>query len=476
MKSFHLLVVLLWLASNALAQPLFNTQISYENNEFLSANPGLIKTQDGGYLVLYWRLDDSPINFNKWNHGLVKFNKQGEILWEKQYDHFEEIFTIGGLDGLLPSGVKEMPDGRIVVAGTIKPDNGGYLYVTNSEGDSLLYRSYESSYGGMGFVTTHGEETISVVTADSLDNRKMVFIDINTGDVTEIAPFQSMNSKMVFPDNLEHYYNYSLMSDTIIRIEKRAYSGSLLLSTQLPTPEGFDLGPGPDSWREHFNNLYNGDGMVMYDNALLAIDEDLNPILSIPFNENSLYVSPMLNGHESNYVLPTQDGGYLLSGNFKPQTSPVTSQQVFFIKLDAQGNEEWFRIYANWELPSNYVPYMVEEQDGYVFIRHDYGIGKIFLTKINREGELITNTEHPEHTTLKVWPNPAQEELHLDIPEAYANSPLSIVNAQGQIISINSTLSGTRTILPLVHLVSGIYFLVLTPLDLPPLRVSFIKL
>ena len=468
MKTLKLFFLLLFIISSLHAQT-WNTKIDYENTEYLGAKPGLLKLIDGNYLFLYWRLDEPPLNFNQWNHTLAKYDTEGELVWEKYYDHSESTFPFFG--GLHPTGVIQVPDEKIVVVGKVRPDFEAYLYVTDKQGDSLLYRTYPEYYG-FGNITWHDNNEIAVGALDTSNTSHILKIDIPSGDIVDEYQYVTGGGETFFPNNADHYFRYTPFSDSI-RLEKYTYSGNLLMTNEIKAPEGFGIGQGLG---DPVNQTLNEEGIIIYKNALLEIDNNLNPTLSIPFNENSLNITLSLDKHEAYYVLPTSDGGYLLSGSFNTLGGNFDEAQVFFIKVNEQGEEEWSKGFSNWDLPANYVPYILEEPDGYVFIRHAYFDGEIYLTKMTKSGDLVSTTDPIINNSLNIFPNPCSDYVKISISQKYRKGQLKIINAQGSLVDQQENISAGEHELRAGYLNPGVYFFQLTKKNLPILASKLVKM
>ena len=190
MKWYFTFLFSIFFLVNGYSQITWDTKINYETTDLLDTNPGLLKTQDGNYLFLYWRYDDPPIQNNSLTHALAKYNTSGELLWEKTYDQWE--YTTPGSNSNQPYGMVEMPNGNILIAGRVFGGPPSYsdavLYLISSDGDSLLFRSYPE-YDLFRKITVQYNNTISVVGYNSNNNNFFILkINATTGDIIEVNP------------------------------------------------------------------------------------------------------------------------------------------------------------------------------------------------------------------------------------------------------------------------------------------------
>lgn len=456
MKNYiFLLILLLLFPLLSHSQQTWKTEIPYGiDGESIRQSSSFIKTQDGNYLFLYPRIDE-PLGINLFTHKLVKYDTLGQLLWEKLYDSPPLLWELGGLTSRKAT---EMVNGDIVVVGRKRPEFIAYMYLTNSEGDSLLYREYPE-YKHFNQVVRIESNIIGVSATNKATNERDVLrIEITNGDIATTTQYDLPARSYYFPEDRHHFFGYRHTGDSIL-LEKYAYTGELLLSNQILTPEGFGEGDGYSSGIA-FNTPLNANGWVIYNNALLVVDTNLNPTFSVPYNEDHLNLSiSLMPWHESNFVLPTSDGGYLLSGTTNTNGGNYYDTNVFFIKINSQGEEEWNAWFSEFELLDNYVPFIIEEADGYVFIGHSYIDHKIHMTKMTKKGELVApDPVDPVYPSqLAIYPNPCGDYFWIDVPPSMDEGQLVIYSFLGQqMIQELPLIVGTQQIF-INNLVSGVY-------------------
>lgn len=97
----------------------------------------IVKTDDGNYIACgYWREYYPPLIYNSvW---LIKFNEQGEVIWDKKY-HKESNYESDY--GVI---VEYTKDNNLIISGTI----GGSIFIlkTDSVGNEIFYKLY-NNYG-----------------------------------------------------------------------------------------------------------------------------------------------------------------------------------------------------------------------------------------------------------------------------------------------------------------------------------------
>ena len=160
----------------------------------------------------------------------------------------------------------------------------------------------------------------------------------------------------------------------------------------------------------------------------------------------------------SRVLLPTSDNGYILAGSVGPEFDPA--ENVYIIKLDADGNWEWGYHYNPFYLPYNGAYHMVEVDDGYVFIAKKIDLDEIWLVKLNKDGLVETSSPSAgdfNANFISVFPNPASKFLNIQFPEPKSGR-IQISNLQGKIIERQNISDKNNVEILVANLSSGIYF------------------
>jgi hypothetical protein len=86
-------------------------------------------------------------------------------------------------------------------------------------------------------------------------------------------------------------------------------------------------------------------------------------------------------------IIETTDGGYMLSGGSR--INGDLNSNVYVIKLDAQGNKVWDKVYSQQVHVMLHSGITETMDNGYVVV------GKKFVMKIDRNGEVMWNRDYP---------------------------------------------------------------------------------
>ncbi|MEN8302627.1 MAG: hypothetical protein ABFQ64_00980, partial [Campylobacterota bacterium] len=91
----------------------------------------------------------------------------------------------------------------------------------------------------------------------------------------------------------------------------------------------------------------------------------------------------------ANQIIATRDGGYILVGT--TDSHYRTQENVFVVKLSADGTREWQSFYGSREKDEGFS--IVESRDGYVIAGYTKGTknydSDVYLFKIDRNGSVI---------------------------------------------------------------------------------------
>jgi hypothetical protein len=139
MKKITTILVFVFMTYSLFAQTTWDIKVPNGNK----MDPiELIKTNDGGFFLLSLEVDIN--SFQKLSQSMVKFDGDGQVLWEKKYDFGVAI---------------ELNNGDLLTKGRYFDSDTSYCYLlkTNSNGDSLLMKNFGSyCFGGLQYGVVTG--------------------------------------------------------------------------------------------------------------------------------------------------------------------------------------------------------------------------------------------------------------------------------------------------------------------------------
>ncbi|MFT5266261.1 MAG: hypothetical protein ACI8YQ_005025 [Polaribacter sp.] len=152
MKKITTILVFVFMTYSLFAQTTWDIKVPNGNK----MDPiELIKTNDGGFFLLSLEVDIN--SFQKLSQSMVKFDGDGQVLWEKKYDFGVTNALNSG--GVYPDEAIELNNGDLLTKGRYFDSDTSYCYLlkTNSNGDSLLMKNFGSyCFGGLQYGVVTG--------------------------------------------------------------------------------------------------------------------------------------------------------------------------------------------------------------------------------------------------------------------------------------------------------------------------------
>ncbi len=250
----------------------------------------VITTSDGGAAFAgLW-----PVHF-----GVMRLDAQGDTVWSKWIDPLPNGYTAG-----TGKSIVQTPDGGFVVAGEIEKSNPyetkAYMVKLDAQGNFL----WEYQYGSVRYVVAQ-----SVI---NTSDGNILIVGYDRNDAVGITtPFVIKLNQSGAVQWTKTYAHALIASPSVNAIE--IPSGNFLISTV----EKDSSGPVP-----------------VYSNILLTI----NP------QGDSLSTKVFANPYRFLEMDATHDGGYIFTGLWIHDSIP---DELVLVKVDAQLQEEWTRIYTH---------------------------------------------------------------------------------------------------------------------------------
>ncbi len=189
-------------------------------------------------------------------------------------------------------------------------------------------------------------------------------------------------------------------------------------------------------------------------------------------------------GDHPNYITQTEDGGFVIIGTTRSNDGdvsgnpswPGTYGAIWVVKLDAQGNIEWQKVYGGWgsELLEN--PHTILKKSDYNYViaasttfspSHDVQCGAFsgnrnaWIFEIALEDTVSVIEPVASMHGIKVFPNPAKDYIIFDIPATILPNnktiTLEIVDVFGR-QAADKEITSEQTMLDVSGLPGGVYF------------------
>jgi hypothetical protein len=302
---------------------------------------------------------------------VIKIDPDGEFLWQK----------IIGTKGQYDIGicVGEAEDGYVIGGGLFKGNQNRYMAKLNFEGDLIWEQIYQNNRNGM------------IRGIEILEN----------GDIVTTGYKNCALPGFVFiADNSDGY------------IMKTDSCGKVIWEKPLSAAQGAKV--RKELYNEGFvicNTLWMNDPEHPEDFYLIKTDNEGNEYWNKNYGGDS-------DEHCYDFDL-TSDGGYILGGHTRSPSYGVVNWDFLMMKIDSEGNEEWHRTFGQ---PRDYDPRYIHDEaygirqtpdGGYVIVGGtgdeypysasgnpfgDSDIWKVYLVKVNAEGELLWDAVYGSNT------------------------------------------------------------------------------
>lgn len=314
------LVFLFYFTSiNVLAQLDLEWQRIYGGSDFDMVSE-ILPTADGGFVFSgYSKSDDGDLTINNGAEDIwiVKLDSLGNIEWQKTYggSYYDNSYSMDILlDGYIVTGRSLSADGDFY------NNNGGYdwsVLKLNQEGDLEWLKTFGTAQGDIPCsvkVKDNGHYVIAGSRAASSGDFNPSYGD-SDGQIIELDE----------DGNLVWQKNYGGSNDDYLRAMIQSNDNGFVA---VGSSYSFDI---------DLNN-YNGGGDIW----VLKTDSLGNVEWSNNFGGNS--------ADFSNAIIQTEDDGYLITGMTLSDgidfSGNYGKEDVFLLKLDANGNLQWLRNYG----------------------------------------------------------------------------------------------------------------------------------
>ncbi len=418
---------------------------SLGDNYTFGPNYSIINTSDDGYAIVgsFWD--------REWGF-MAKLDAQGEFEFLQEYPDttslilttfFKKIIELP--DGYLIAGIKQIED----------YSKKAFILKTDLQGNQLWEKKYgiagiNNSIGSIQYIDNN---TVMVNSSKSdIDSPYSLNEDWWQGWIFGIDSLGNIKWEW------ESEINEETLGSGLIKNEDNEY---IYTTSQLLIP-----------------NIFT----VEIQRKVVKRDSNFNLLWSLDINP---FPAPLINTMD---ITPTGDGHYAVVGNWNTMDSSNTMLDYGWtggciVKFTEDGEKLWsvcdtiantneynfsnssqaFRGITSLPSGSIIAAGVVNRYDNTAQFWRSIG----WLYKVTADGcldtlcNLSTALFSPPtlSTEIKVFPNPTEGLIHLEIPEDYKNSFLQVYNIQGQEVYQNNEVSVGKTQLDMSFLKSGIYFI-----------------
>ncbi len=424
----------------------------------------MVETPDGGYLLsgAIW-IDD----FSWWDMGLMKIDESGNLEWTKTYGAGSMNIEVGY------SVFNTSDNGYMLVGGTDGFSDTGmedmWVIKLDANGDSLwskVYGGSEQEYGFSG-LQTDGGGYLFLGTTNSygagFDDIYLVKTDAN--------------------GNEQWHKTYGTAAlETASQIKPTSDGGYIIAGSTNGYADGYVVkidSIGDTLWTKVMGGVFNDmflsvqqtndggyiltghtipEGAVEYDVWLVKLDANGNEEWSKKIGGEKK--------DEGYSVVQTIDGGYFITGVSESYHQSNEDSDLYMIKTDANGDTVWTAHYGGIYDDGGY--YGLQTVDGgFISSGYYYHSGEelnFYLVKVNGEGTLsIPENNYLNNEDINIYPNPVTSSttLYFNNPEN-KNYTLSVISVDGKKVKEMKNISGSKILLDMSNLPGGIYFIRLT--------------
>jgi hypothetical protein len=471
MKCIRLGFILLFLYNVLSAQ-----NLSFENvfgGPASDAGSAVLQGNDSNYVFVGSII---PSQFENDKYFIAKANQQGQLIWMLKDSTNNDAATS------ISYSIIKTDNGNYVVSGHrsfINPipvsslHTASLLFKTDANGDTLFFKHYYAP------------------SANSVEESHKVIETLDNG-------YAMVGYAQYVPDD-SAYWGFSYpYSASFIQIRRTNVQGNLLWSklygvegsngwsiVQL-SDSGFvaaGIAPVPGLWHDIVLIRTDKNGAVIWqqnyggtnydyaydikktpDNNLLILSNTMSAghggvdvqLTKMDINGNIIWEKQYggLEDDYGNHVSLTSDGGYIITGS----TSNFNCDffDVYIIKVDANGNEQWQQTYGGESFDAGYG---IEQTFDGGYIITGVRAGQIYLLKLDGNGMLagVTDFNSP-HPGFIIYPNPASDLVKISIPETIQGEcKLRMYDARGTLVLEKNMLNNDLETVDLQTLPAGVY-------------------
>jgi len=392
----------------SLSAQLWQTELPYTSTFPIFEIRDFITTNDKGFLVLL--RDVVEEDFFKITHVMVKYDSLGNLEWERVYDFgINEPEPSSNSAGATPRKVIQLANNNYLMTGGYRDGTftSPYIFITNSEGDSLLFSNSPSSRD-LQYVN---QEIFAFRTEENDIDTSFIMKINDVGEVVEETNLEGEPISTFVINKVGEVYTHR--EQVPKSYKKHRPNGTILYDKFTP---------------DHAEIIIKNElgGITAFDSDLIKMDSILDIVWS--YMHEDIYPTIPDNGLTGSDIIQTKDDGIVIASYINDDF--FTS--VFMTKYSSEGERLWGGSYPGSVLPMTYLHQVKEVSDGLVVLGGNRFTEKIWLVKLLENG-WITSTENVSDAgiDMNIYPNPGSGELNVRFSQK-VNGVLNIINAQGQ--------------------------------------------
>ena len=375
------------------------------------------QTSDEGYIVAG---TTHSFGAGLSNIYLIKTDADGDTVWTRIFGGFRCEFG---------SSVQQTDDGGYIVTGSTMSFGAGdsdvYLIKTDANGDTLWTRTYGGSGRDAGNYVQQTQDGGYIIVAETWsygageEDIYLIKTDAN-GDTLWIKTFGGFNCDEGLSVRQTSDLGYIIAGVTnsyttapwfydvyLIKTDEdgdtlwtRTYGGSsgdMGFDVQQTSDGGFIIAGGTVS--------YGAGGFDVY---LIKTGETGDTLWTRTFGDSDC--------EEGYSVQQTADGGYIIAGF--TQSHGAIANDVYLIKTDDLGNEEWHQTFGGGNTDNGHSVYQTVD-GGYIVAGHTNsfgaGLADFYLIRLEGEPELLTVTLTPYNPPVQIPSNGGSFEFNIAV-------------------------------------------------------------
>ncbi|MBI4645463.1 MAG: T9SS type A sorting domain-containing protein [Bacteroidia bacterium] len=407
MKKIILVLFLTILACNLDAQ---NSWVTLLQDTGLAVK--MIRSVDNEYIALA-QLPYPVFGYGYSKLGLYKCNSTGAIEWSSYMDTGDSAFIMSS--SIYSFGqntdIIQLSNGNYFITGQYK--SRPFLAMFNQNGDSLWFKRFDNLPYNYYFKNPIEKTTniIWVVGPGQLTNRSYIYkFDLygNILDTTEIP--------------VNHYINKMIKVNNDTLLFTTIHGNFTLTDTNLTIIEHLQYNFNPSIIRKNYFNS----GYIIMGNKINYLPTDTNvsgfvllnsALDSLRFVSSNQYYGYRGSLLTRDFIIFDEDeiaicGGMYWYYQFLP----------FLIKTDLFGNSSIIQAYLG-VVPQFAVNILKEDDSSFIMYQYrDETPRRIFIVRTNADGTVNSELYNVEKKEIKVYPNPVNEQLTVELPLHFTGS------------------------------------------------------
>lgn len=189
-------------------------------------------------------------------------------------------------------------------------------------------------------------------------------------------------------------------------------------------------------------------------------------LLKIDANGNQIWSKnhDFFDWDEARDAVPTEDGGFLISGTSGYQLAGPLEGYSTALKIDSLGNAEWYRILGQKGLRSR-AHHLVKIKDRYLLggsadVAYPVTyLQTLCLTANGNSCDVISGVEEPFATDVVVYPNPSSGVFRLHLEDSFTSAVVSVFDLQGRLLFSENVNNNHIMEFDLTSYTAGVYLL-----------------